>query len=69
MGIPDQPLQEAPEQEQFFEVPAMNVQYFVGRKHLLEQIDGSLQEDEKGEDRTKIVVLRGMGGWYREHLS
>ena len=67
MGVPDQSLQEAPEQERFFEVPAMNVQYFVGRKHLLEQIDGYLQKDEKGEDRTKVVILRGLGGTFLEY--
>ncbi len=64
MATSDQSFQEVPEQGRFFEVPAMNVQYFVGRKHLLEQIDGYLQKDEKGEDRTKVVVLRGMGGMF-----
>lgn len=40
----------------------MNVQYFVGRKRILEEIDGYLQKEVDGDSRTKIVVLRGMGG-------
>lgn len=40
----------------------MNVQYFVARGHLIEKIDGYLQKVETVNDRTKIVVLGGMGG-------
>ena len=40
----------------------MNVQRFVGRQRLLEEIDGHLRKEEKEENCTKIVVLRGMGG-------
>ena len=40
----------------------MNVQRFVGRQGLLEEIDEHLKKVEKEENCTKIVVLRGMGG-------
>lgn len=40
----------------------MNVQYFVGRDHLIEKIDGYLQKAETVNDSRKIVILRGMGG-------
>ena len=58
--VPNQ-LEERP-QAQYFEVPAMNVQHFVGRKQLLERMDTLFENAEKGEERTKVVVLRGMGG-------
>lgn len=40
----------------------MNVQYFVGRDHLIEKIDGYLQKVETANNYTKIVILYGMGG-------
>ena len=54
-------IEERP-QGQYFEVPAMNVQHFVGRKQLLERMNALFEDIEKGEERTKVVVLRGMGG-------
>ncbi len=53
---------EAPKQNTYFEVPAMNVQHFVGRQQLLERMDTLFEHDESAEARTKVVVLRGMGG-------
>lgn len=40
----------------------MNVQYFVGRDHLIQKIDGYLQKAETVNECRKIVILRGMGG-------
>lgn len=40
----------------------MNVQYFVGRDHLLEKVDGYLQKVETENDCRKIVILRGIDG-------
>ncbi len=54
--------QHGPETGRYFEVPAMNVKYFVGRHHLMEEIDGYLQELETVKGFTKILILRGMGG-------
>lgn len=47
---------------QYFEVPAMSVQHFVGRKQLLERMKALFEAVEKDEERTKVLVLRGMGG-------
>ena len=53
----------------YYEVPAMNVQYFVGRKHLLERIENHLQGGEKSNDRSKTAVLLGMGGQGKTQLA
>ena len=62
MATPVQNQIEERPQGRYFEVPAMNVQHFVGRKQLLERMDTLFENIEKGEERTKVVVLRGMGG-------
>lgn len=58
----DQSPQYAPAMQRCFEVPAMNVQYLVGRGHLIEKIEDYLQKVNNTNDITKVVVLRGMGG-------
>ena len=40
----------------------MSVSYFVGREHLIEKMNGYLQNDETVNDCRKIVILCGMGG-------
>ena len=62
MATPAQGQTEERAHGQYFEVPAMNVQHFVGRKQLLERMNTLFEDDDKGEERTKVVVLRGMGG-------
>ena len=62
MAIPAQGQIEEPQQGRYFEVPAMNVQHFVGRKQLLEKIKTLFEDNEEVEERTRVVVLRGMGG-------
>ena len=49
-------------QSQYFEVPTMSVQHFVGRKQLLERMNTLFEDGEEGDERTKVVILRGMGG-------
>ena len=62
MAVPAQGQIEEPQQGRYFEVPAMNVQHFVGRRQLLEKINTLFEDDEKLEEKTRVVVLRGMGG-------
>ena len=40
----------------------MSVSYFVGREQLIKKINGYFQNQERVDDFTKIVILRGMGG-------
>ncbi|KAL8871438.1 MAG: hypothetical protein Q9174_002726 [Haloplaca sp. 1 TL-2023] len=60
---------EAPSQGFYFEVPAMNVQHFVGRQQLLERMETLFEDDKDTEARTKVVVLRGMGGCGKTQLA
>ncbi len=70
MAPSDQSSTEIPQNTNFFEVPAMNVQNFVGRESLLERMDGFFQDNEKRKDRTGIVViLLGMGGQSHLYLA
>ena len=62
MAAPAQGQIEEPQKGRYFEVPAMNVQHFVGRKQLLERMNTLFEDDEKIEEKTRVVVLRGMGG-------
>ena len=52
----DQSLSAAEADSKFYEVPAMGVNYFVGRKYLLDRIQKYF------EDGALVVVLIGMGG-------
>ena len=58
----DRSLRYASELGRCFEVPAMNVHYFVGRDLLIERIHGYLQKVNTMDDCLKIVVLHGIGG-------
>lgn len=64
MGSTEQNMPEVLAHGKFFEIPAMNVQYFVGRKHLLERLKGHLEypEQEKDPFNNEVVILLGMGG-------
>lgn len=62
MAAPAQDQSEVPQQCRHFEVPAMIVQHFVGRKQLLERMDNLMGDDDKGDGRTKMILIRGMGG-------
>ena len=62
MNSPDEDLSEAMPQGRYYEVPAMNVQHFIGRLQLLARMESTLAIGDDGNDRTKVLVLRGMGG-------
>ena len=56
MAGSDQSLSAAGTDSKFYEVPAMGVNHFVGRKYLLDRIQKYF------EDGAMVVVLIGMGG-------
>lgn len=61
--VPGKSVADAKEHPKYYEVPAMAVHHFVGRKNLLEAIGSCLtNNNEASHTRSKICVLFGMGG-------
>ncbi len=56
MASPGQSLPAGPAEFKFYEIPAMSVNHFVGRKYLLDRIQKFFKEG------ALVVVLIGMGG-------
>jgi hypothetical protein len=56
MDSPDQSLPPVAAESKFYEIPAIRVNHFVGRKYLLDRIHNFFKEG------ALVVVLIGMGG-------